>query len=280
MIKPVWRLIRSGRCAPADNMAIDEAILISVGEGASPPTVRFYGWQPAALSIGYFQRAEGAVDLDELKRRGLGFVRRPTGGRAVLHDIELTYCVVVQASHPGMPAGVNDACRALSAGLAAGLGRLGLAARMAGRPGGKRADPEAASAACFDSPSWYELLADGRKVAGSAQMRHKGVILQHGSVPLELDADLLFAVLQFPAERIRERMKAAFSERAAAVNDLLRRRGLSPVTPAQAEDAFAAGFEEALGVRLVPGDLTEAERKTAARLARDKYGSDVWNLRR
>jgi lipoate-protein ligase A len=235
-------------------MAIDEAILIGVGGGHSPPTLRFYGWKPAALSIGYFQKAEDEVDLHELRRRGLGFVRRPTGGRAVLHDNELTYSVIVPESHPGMPASVGDACRLLNRGLACGLRRLGIDARPAGLPdGGKRPVSPAASAACFDSPSSYELVAGGRKIAGSAQMRQRGAILQHGSVPFELDADLLYAVLRFSSERIRDRMKAAFADRAAAVNDLLRRAGAPPVTPEAAEDAFTAGFEEGLGIRLVHG---------------------------
>lgn len=279
--RPVWRLVRSGRCSPAENMAIDEAILIGVGGGHSPPTLRFYGWKPAALSIGYFQKAEDEVDLHELRRRGLGFVRRPTGGRAVLHDNELTYSVILPESHPGMPASVGDACRLLNRGLACGLRRLGIDARPAGLPdGGKRPVSPAASAACFDSPSSYELVAGGRKIAGSAQMRQRGAILQHGSVPFELDADLLYAVLRFSSERIRDRMKAAFADRAAAVNDLLRRAGAPPVTPEAAEDAFTAGFEEGLGIRLVPGGLTDEERETAGRLAREKYGSDGWNLRR
>jgi lipoate-protein ligase A len=262
-------------------MAVDEAILTSVSEGKAPPTVRFYGWQPVTLSVGYFQRAEEEVDVDELLRRGLGFVRRPTGGRAVLHDNELTYSVVVPESHPDMPGTVGAAYRLLSEGLMAGFRRLGLDARMASLADGRKTDPAAAgSAACFDSPSWYELVVEGRKAAGSAQLRHKGAILQHGSIPLELDADLLFAVLRFPDERLRLRMKASFADKATAVNDLLRRLGKPPVAADRAEEAFAAGFAEALGVQLMPGSLTEGERELAEALAREKYGNDAWNLRR
>jgi len=280
MNHPVWRLIRSGRRSPAENMAVDEAILTNVSEGKAPPTVRFYGWQPAALSVGYFQRAEEEVDIAEVLRRGLGFVRRPTGGRAVLHDNELTYSVAVPESHPDMPGTVSAAYRLLSEGLLAGFRRLGLDARMASLADGRKTEAAAGSAACFDSPSWYELVVEGRKTAGSAQLRHKGSILQHGSVPLELDADLLFAVLRFPDERLRLRMKASFADKAAAVNDLLRRLGKPPVTAEQAEEAFAAGFAEALGVQLVPGALTAGERELADALAREKYGSEAWNLRR
>lgn len=278
----IWRLIRSGKLGPAENMAVDEALLVHVGEGHSPPTIRFYGWQPATLSIGYFQKAEEEVNMAELKARGLGFVRRPTGGRAVLHDAELTYSIAVPERYPGMPGTVNEAYRVLSEGLMAGFRRLGLRAEMA-RPdaGGMKAGNAASgSAACFDSPSWYELVVEGRKIAGSAQVRQNGAILQHGSILLELDADLLFSVLRFPAERLRERMKAAFLGKAAAVNDICRSLGRPPVTPEEAESAFAAGFAEGLGITLVPCELTEAERDLAIRLARDKYGSEDWNLRR
>lgn len=282
MTQHKWRLIRSGKCDPAVNMAVDEALLASISEGKAPPTVRFYGWQPATLSIGYFQKAEEEVDLTALRERGFGFVRRPTGGRAVLHDAELTYSIVVPESHPGMPGTVNEAYRVLSGGLVAGFRRLGLRAGMASlADGGKRPDMAAGgSAACFDSPSWYELVVEGRKIAGSAQMRQKGVILQHGSILLELDADSLFAVLRFPAERIRERLKASFRDKAVAINDLLRALDKPPVSADRAEAAFAAGFAEGLGVELEPGELTDAERRLAERLAVEKYGSDAWNLRR
>lgn len=282
MSRPVWRLILSGPNGPAENMAIDETLLTSVSEGNAPPTVRFYGWQPATLSIGYFQKAREEVDLAALEERGLGFVRRPTGGRAVLHDAELTYSIVVPEAYPGMPPTVNEAYRMLSDGLVEGFRKLGLQAGMAdsAAPGRKSAVASAGSAACFDSPSWYELVVEGRKVAGSAQVRQKGVILQHGAILLELDADLLFSVLRFPAERIRDRLKAAFLDKAVAINDLLRLQGKPPVTVRQAEEAFAAGFAEGLGIRLEPGALTAAEQEMAERLARNKYGRDAWNLRR
>lgn len=281
MSQPVWRLILSGPSGPAENMAVDETLLTGISEGNAPPTVRFYGWQPATLSIGYFQKAREEVDLSALEERGLGFVRRPTGGRAVLHDAELTYSIVVPESYPGVPPTVNEAYRVLSEGLVAGFRKLGLRAEMADAAADKKAAQAAAgSAACFDSPSWYELVVEGRKIAGSAQVRQKGVILQHGAILLELDADLLFAVLNFPSERIRDRLKAAFLDKAVAINDLLRLQGKPPVTIRQAEQAFAAGFAEGLGIRLEPGVLTDAEREMAERLAREKYSQASWNLRR
>ena len=295
-----WRYLRSEAEAPDMNMAIDEALMMSVGAGEVGPTLRFYGWNPATLSIGYFQKAAEEVDLAEVKARGLGFVRRPTGGRAVLHDRELTYSIIIPESYPGLPESVVDSYRLLSEGMLRGLQALGLAASMvslssdqekakyagaaSGASSGSTASAEpassAASAACFDSPSWYELVIDGRKVAGSAQLRQHRALLQHGSILLDLDAAQLFDVLQFRTERQRERMQWAFAERAAAINPLRASRGLPPISIGEAEEAFARGWATSLGVELSCGELTAAERVTAEELARDKYRSDSWNFRR
>ncbi len=101
-------------------MALDEAILTAHSEGRVPPTVRFYEWEPAALSIGYFQKAEEEVNFEALEREGIGFVRRPTGGRAVLHDRELTYSIIVSEEHEGIPSTVTEAYRVLSEGFCSG----------------------------------------------------------------------------------------------------------------------------------------------------------------
>ncbi|MFC3770411.1 biotin/lipoate A/B protein ligase family protein [Paenibacillus sp. GCM10012303] len=279
----VWRLIRSGLRSPADNMAIDEAMLTAHSEGKAPPTVRFYGWNPATLSIGYFQKAEDEIDLAEVQRQGIGFVRRPTGGRAVLHDRELTYSMIVSEEYPDMPTTVNEAYRVLSEGLVQGFRRLDLRAEMVnlGMPEEKaKYTSTAGSAACFDSPSWYELVVEGRKIAGSAQTRSRGVILQHGSILLEMDVDQLFSLLRFSSDRIKERLMTSFHTKAVAIGDICRGMGRQPVTYEEAEAAFREGIAEGLGIRLVEGELTEYERELAAQLSAEKYGSDEWNLRR
>ena len=278
----VWRFIQSGPTDPALNMAVDEAIMAGQATGDSPPTLRFYGWAPPTLSIGYFQKAEEEVDFEALSRFGLGFVRRPTGGRAVLHDRELTYSMIMPEDYPGMPRTVNEAYRVLSEGLVLGFRRLGLQAEMVSLASDedKQKYAAAGSAACFDSPSWYELVVEGRKAAGSAQVRQKGALLQHGSILLDLDIEQLFAVLRFPSERVRTRLKASFADKAVAINDIRRDLELAPVTLAEAELAFAEGIAEGLGVRLEPGGLTPNEAETAERLAASKYGSREWSMRR
>lgn len=171
-----WRFVNTGFASPAENMAIDEAIVIAHSKGEVPPTLRFYQWNPPTLSLGYFQKAKEEIDFEALERHQLGFVRRPTGGRAVLHDQELTYSMVVSEDYPGMPQSVVEAYRVLSQGLLYGFRRLELQAEMVSLASEEEKAKYATmgSAACFDSPSWYELIVEGRKVAGSAQTRQRG----------------------------------------------------------------------------------------------------------
>ncbi|KIL38460.1 octanoyltransferase [Gordoniibacillus kamchatkensis] len=276
-----WRFIHTGNRSPAENMAIDEAVLTAHSEGLVPPTVRFYGWAPATLSIGYFQKAT-ELDFEAIAAEGVGFVRRPTGGRAVLHDAELTYSIIVAESYPGIPANVTEAYRVLSEGLLLGFRGLGLDARMVqlASEEDKQAYASPGSAACFDSPSWYELVVEGRKVAGSAQTRHKGVVLQHGSILLDMDTDRLFRLLRFSSDKVAERMKRSFSQKAVAINDVMRALGRSEIGLPAAENAFRAGIAAALGVTLQDGALTPREEALAAELVASKYGTEEWNLRR
>ncbi|MEG0451323.1 MAG: lipoate--protein ligase family protein, partial [Lysinibacillus sp.] len=126
MLKKQWYFIHSGPCSPSFNMALDEALLDWHSEGSMPPIIRFYEWNPATLSIGYFQQAERDINLQAVKDQNLGFVRRPTGGRAVLHDQELTYSIIVSENYPDMPETVTEAYRVLSEGLLLGFRKLGL----------------------------------------------------------------------------------------------------------------------------------------------------------
>lgn len=282
---PVWRFVHTGRRSGAMNMAIDEAMMIAQHEGRIPPTVRFYNWLPGTLSVGYFQKAEKEVDFAALERLGIGFVRRPTGGRAVLHDREVTYSLIVPETYPGLPAHVQEGYRALSEGLLYGFRRLGLDAEMTG--GYDLAAGEtphtarlARSAACFDSPSRYELTVEGRKIAGSAQMRSRGIVLQHGSIPIDPQTELLFELLHFPESRSKERWKRIVEEKAVAINEVLRGKGGRDVSLEEAEEAFRQGFAEAFGAPLVLEPLSAYEEELAAELVQTKYGTEEWNRSR
>lgn len=277
-MKETWRFIDSGNGSAAFNMALDEALLNWQSKGEIPPVIRFYGWNPATLSIGYFQKAEKEINLEAVKNLGLGFVRRPTGGRGVLHEHELTYSVIVSESHPKMPQSVTEAYRVISEGILKGFHQLGLDAYFAvpKTVEEREALKSPHSAVCFDAPSWYELVVEGRKVAGSAQTRQKGVILQHGSILLDLDEDKLFSLFKYPNDRVRERMQRAFKNKAVAINDISPRR----ITLEEAKTAFQKGFAEGLDIHLEPYELTEAELEVVHRIAKERYESEEWNFMR
>jgi len=311
-----WRLLDSGPGGAALNMATDEALMLSHGRGEALPTLRFYAWRPAAVSTGRSQYLDREVDIDACRRLGIEWVRRPTGGRAVLHDKEVTYSIVI--SQALVPGSVIETYRHLSRGLLEGLKRLGVDAAVyepPGRGGPLPASPAAAlamrgaaagcadvpsdddaddegeaaadgganeggaagaalSGACFDAPSWYELLAGGRKVVGSAQMRAGGVILQHGSILLRFDADRLLSVLattpRDPAAR--QELRSHLERRAAGLSGLTGRT----LTYDEVVAAMTWGFKRALGVDLDPQELTLREAGEAARLLA-KYTSGDWN---
>lgn len=164
-MKSKWYFINSGPCSPSYNMALDEALLDLHSQGETPPVIRFYEWNPATLSIGYFQSAEKDIDLEIIKEQKLGFVRRPTGGRAVLHESELTYSIIVNEQYPDMPAGVTEAYRVLSEGLLLGFQNLGLNAYFSIPDTEEKQQDlkKPKSAVCFDAPSWYELVVEGKR---------------------------------------------------------------------------------------------------------------------
>lgn len=278
MEKEKWYFIDSGDCSPSYNMALDEALLEWHSTGKIPPVIRFYGWNPPTLSIGYFQKAEKEINMDVVESLGIGFVRRPTGGRGVLHEHELTYSVIVSEDHPAMPTTVTEAYRVISEGILKGFHRLGMEAYFAvpRTEAEKESLKNPRSSVCFDAPSWYELVVEGRKVAGSAQTRQRGVILQHGSILLDLDEDKLFSLFKYANERVKERMQKAFSSKAVAINDISKRR----IEINEAKDAFKHGFEEGLNIELVPYALTDEQKQYVDQLAKERYESDEWNFRR
>lgn len=278
MTKEVWRFIDSGAGSPSFNMALDEALLDWNSEGKIPPVIRFYGWDPATLSIGYFQKVDKEIDMEQVKAHGLGFVRRPTGGRGVLHEHELTYSVIVSEEHPDMPKTVTEAYRVISEGILKGFQHLGMDAYFAVPRTAEERDSlkNPRSAVCFDAPSWYELVVEGRKVAGSAQTRQKGVILQHGSILLDIEEDKLFSLFKYPSDRVKERMQKAFKNKAVAINEISKER----ITLEQAKEAFKKGFAEGLNIELEPYELSAEELAYVNKIAKERYEQDEWNFKR
>jgi lipoate-protein ligase A len=185
----VWQYIDSGPNIGAYNMAIDEELLSRAQAGGAVPVLRFYTWSPPAVSIGRFQHIESAVNAEACKQLGFDIVRRITGGRAVLHHRELTYSIIARADNPLFPLTVLGTYKVIATGLLAGLQNLGIPAEMVSR-GGRHAalvEKKVKGPACFSSPSWYEIMVNGRKIIGSAQRRMRGAFLQHGSILIDYD---------------------------------------------------------------------------------------------
>jgi len=263
-----WRLIRHGPATGAYNMAVDEAVGRAVAEGAATPTLRFYAWAPPCISLGRHQ-ALASVDTARCAALGYDVVRRPTGGRAILHTNELTYSVAARPEHPLMAGMVLDSYLRLSHGLVAGLQQLGIPAEEA--PGTNRAGRDV-SAACFEVPSAYEIVAGGRKLLGSAQTRRAEYVLQHGSLPLTGDLTRLVDCLTFASEEEREALRLSLAERATTVEGITGRS----VSLAEAAGALAAGFRSALNIELVESELSPAEQAWAEQLMHEKYLNAAW----
>src|SRR5205085_6455694 len=248
-----WRLLRDGPARGAWNMAVDEVLLETVLSGGLP-TLRFYDWQPACLSLGYFQRFE-MVDPAGCRAQGVDIVRRPTGGRAILHDRELTYSLSLPAAALGHDAGVLPSYHRISRALQAGLASAGVDATMAS----ESAAPTTADHGpiCFDRPSAHEILLDGRKLVGSAQVRRGNALLQHGSILIEPQTERMLSCL------------ASERPTGAADTDLRTRVvGLSEVGVTDREQlagTIAAAFEREFGVECIPGQLTPVEAGDAMR---------------
>jgi lipoate-protein ligase A len=270
-------------------MAADEAILTSVAEGASRPTLRFYAWSPPCLSLGRNQPLADA-DIEACRAGGVDVVRRPTGGKAILHTDELTYSVALPQADPRATGDIVESYRRLSEGLLAGLRRLGAPAMQAagqkGRPAGPlppgaagrtlpgfQAPPPAPSlltAVCFETPSEYEIVAGGRKLVGSAQWRARGGVLQHGTLPLRGDITRIVDCLAF-SEAEREAQRGALRARACTLEEALGRAVAFP----DAALALAEGLAGALDLALVAGELTPGERSRALDIRR-RYADAVW----
>jgi lipoate-protein ligase A len=268
-----WRLLRHPAKPGAWNMAVDAAILENVIAGQSPATLRFYDWDPACLSLGFAQLFAD-VDEEALAAHGWHVVRRPTGGRAILHTDELTYSVIGASDEPRLVGGVLDSYKRLSEGLIRSLLLIGLPVeRQQMREGngfGALDNP-----VCFEVPSDYEITLKGKKIIGSAQARKKGGVLQHGSLPLFGDIARITEVLNYSDEDKRREAAERVRARAATVEEGLGRR----VSWQEAGDAFLRGFNETLNIEFVEGELSEAELVAADRWMAERYAGAAWTQR-
>jgi len=268
-----WRLILSPPASGAWNIGLDEAILFSTAQKNSPPTLRMYAWQPATLSLGFAQ-PHLDVDLAALEEEQWGLVRRPTGGRAILHVDELTYAVAGSDDEPFLAGGLLESYCKISRALLTGLARMNVTAfgdkAYTNEPPDNKKNP-----VCFETPSNYEITVDGKKLIGSAQSRKYGGILQHGSIPIKGDLARITRVLQFPSEQARQTAANRLIARASTLEAVM---GTAPSMETVAE-AVITGFSKAGNIHFSSSQPSEQELKMAAELVSAKYGSAQWTFR-
>lgn len=272
-LQETWAFLDSGHHDAATNMAIDEALLHWHSKGKIPPTLRFYSWKKPSLTVGHFQNVKKTIDFSGVEKHGCDFVRRLTGGSAVLHDDELTYSIIVSESHPKIPQSVNKAYYILSQGLLEGYRFLGVEADFA-IP--EREKFHHRSAVCFEQPAIYEMIVDGKKISGNAQTRKNGVLLQHGSIPMSFDSEMLFDLFNFSSEARRERQRKAFEKKAISINDITGKIH----TYDMLKDAFLKGFLESLNIQVESMELTKEDWQYINHLAETKYKTKEWNEHR
>ncbi len=280
-----WRLIKDSYHNGFINMAVDEAIMIAHKNGLVPPTIRFYQWSPPAVSLGYFQDLKKEINVKVCQDIGIDIVRRPTGGKAVLHDQELTYSFIIKENDPLVNDSILETYKKISGGIIRGLSYLGIKAELVllrgklennllGRSDKARIHHLDFKSICFSVPSQYEVQVEGKKIVGSAQVRKGGVVLQHGSLLIKLEKDKLFSVFNFPSVQIREKLKSKF--KAASLEEILKRK----IDFSELSNILPRGFEEEFGVRLVESKLTEPEEKIFKDLLENKYLTYEWNYKR
>lgn len=280
-----WRLIKDSYHNGFINMAVDEAIMIAHKNGLISPTIRFYQWSPPAVSLGYFQDLKKEINVKVCQDIGIDIVRRPTGGKAVLHDQELTYSFIIKENDPLVNDSILETYKKISGGIIRGLSYLGIKAELVPLRGKlenhllDRSDKARIhhldfKSICFSVPSQYEVQVEGKKIVGSAQVRKGGVVLQHGSLLIKLEKDKLFSVFNFPSVQIREKLKSKF--KATSLEEILKRK----IDFSELSNILPRGFEEEFGVRLVESKLTEPEENIFKDLLENKYLTYEWNYKR
>ncbi len=259
-----WRFIDSGPCSASHNMALDEAIAVSVRKGDAPPTLRLYGWERPSVTLGAFQRISD-VNYQYCLEHNIPVIRRPTGGKEIFHGDELTYSFSSKNDGP-FSGGLLDSYRRLSTAFKSAMQMLGLDASMKEeRESGRTLNR---TALCFRTTSYGEISLEGRKLIGSAQKRWKDGLLQQGSLPCSIDNEGVRKVFN---------LSVTSDERDKMI-------GLRDIVPGlgcdSLREAIKVSFEETFGIRFLLSGPSPAESRLALELESQKYLSPRWNLQR
>jgi lipoyl(octanoyl) transferase len=268
-----WRFIKSSASSAAWNMALDEAILTTTVQKKSLPTLRLYSWEVPSLSLGYAQTSED-VDVIELSKRNWQLVRRPTGGRAILHTDEITYCITAPLDDPLVTGSLLESYQRISIVLQKSLLLLG-ANTFANNKSDTLSDQSRKDPVCFQTPSKFEITWNGKKLIGSAQARKLGGVLQHGSLPLFGDLSRITQVLAYASQTERE----SDAQKTLAQATTLEQAVDKIITWDEAASAFISSFTSEFGISFTTDQPTQEEIEIANHLVESKYGLDSWTLR-
>ncbi len=241
-----WRLITDKEQDAFSNMAVDEAIMLS-----GRPTLRLYQWKPAAVSIGYFQSMEQEVDLAQCRLHNVDFIRRITGGGAVFHEHELTYSLACPEHY--VPRKIIDSYEMICGAVAGALRLSGIDARF---------------------HPINDIITNGKKISGSAQTRKQGMVLQHGTIIIDVDVDKMFSILKVPDEKIRDKMIKNVRDRVTSLKNELGTVDIHFII-----DNIQRSFEDMFSAEFTSGQLSPDESALAAKL-RERFMSREWNFLR
>ena len=258
MAPGTWRLIVDPPLSGRRNMARDLALLAGVLETGSPPVLRFYRWDPPCLSLGRHQDG-GTVDTGYCRKMGIDILRRPTGGRAVLHHRELTYAVVAPLGRDPFPAAFQECYRLVCTALARGLRSLGIDAELGGGEFTRKMPGPKSPLPCFQAPAGGEILVAGRKLVGSAMRVQKGVFLQHGSILLDWDPEVQASSLRSPDPE-------ALSASIVTIRELAGTPGSIP----SLLEHIRAAFSDTMGVVFRESRPSALETETEERILRTR----------
>jgi lipoate-protein ligase A len=259
-----WRLIDSGPCSASYNMALDEAIAASVMKHETPATLRFYGWSSPSLSLGCFQKASD-IDLAYCRSHHIPVVRRPTGGRAILHGDELTYSFSVRRDQAPFAGGLLESYRNISNAFRLAFGMVGI--HVEAKRQREKGRVLTRSPLCFQSSSYGEILIENRKIVGSAQKRWQDGLLQQGSVPYAYDDEKMRHIFGMQASSHTKDGMTALKDNMPDFDEV------------KFKNAVTGAFEETFGISLLTSHPTEEEVHLARELELQKYHQDFWNFR-
>lgn len=264
-----WRLLPFRVSTAFENMAIDEAVFRESQLVGGPPTLRFFGWCPPAVSIGFFQKLWHDIDVEACRANQIDVVRRITGGKAVLHKEELTYSLVGQEEHRLFPAGIQGRYKVISEALAMGLSFLGIRTEMQHIRINSGDDLHEF---CFSTPAQNELLADGRKICGSAQARAHASFLQHGSILINFDPLTAFTLMTRNKKNKQQKIQKLQNSVTGIYLEIEKRPELHEIV-----EIMAQAFELKFGIQLIKGELSDREKFLKDELLSTKYLSESWN---